>query len=77
VSQKTLGRGTRDGFLAETVKILELPAHRKSEADWFQSIRVDATTDSQVKLTQATIYVEDRAESDLAFREDSLERQTV
>ncbi len=67
----------RDGFLAETVNILNLPMHRRREADWFHSIRIDPATGEQSKLTQATIYVEDRAESELAFGATSLERQTV
>lgn len=67
----------RAGFLAETVRLLKLPAHRKSEADWFQSVRVDPATGEKAKLTQATIYVEDRAESELAFLDNGLERQTV
>ena len=67
----------RKAFLAETVRILRIPAHRRSEADWFNSVRVDPASGKQVELTQATIYVEDRAESELAFRENSLERQTV
>lgn len=67
----------RDGFLAETVDILNLPPHRKREADWFQSVRIDPATGTQSRLTQATIYVEDRAESELAFGSTSLERQTV
>lgn len=70
-------RSAREGFLAETVGILNLPAHRKREADWFHSVRIDPTTGVQSHLTQATIYVEDRAESELAFGETSLERQTV
>lgn len=70
-------KSAQDEFLAETVEILKLPAHRKREADWFHPIRVDPATGEGVKLTQATIYVEDRAESELAFGENSLERQTV
>lgn len=70
-------KGAQDAFLAETVDILKLPAHRKREADWFHPIKIDPVTGADVKLTQATIYVEDRAESELAFGENSLERQTV
>lgn len=70
-------QSSQDAFLAETVDILKLPAHRKREADWFHPIRIDPSTGTEVKLTQATIYVEDRAESELAFGENSLERQTV
>ena len=67
----------RDGFLEETVGILDLPAHRKREADWFNPVKIDPATGKEVQLTQATIYVEDRAESELAFGENSLERHTV
>lgn len=67
----------REGFLAETVNILNLPMHRRREADWFYSVRIDPATGTQSRLTQATIYVEDRAESELAFGATSLERQTV
>lgn len=67
----------RDGFLGDTVEILNLPGHRKREADWYQSIRIDPVTGAETELTQATIYVEERAQSELAFGEESLERQTV
>lgn len=67
----------RDGFLKETVHILKLPDHRKREADWFYSVRVDPATGSETRLTQATIYIEEHAKSELAFGEKSLERQTV
>jgi hypothetical protein len=67
----------RAGFLKDTVSILALPAHRKREADWFQSIRLDPVTGTKRKITQATIYVEERAESELAFGAESLERQTI
>ena len=67
----------REGFLKDTVVILALPDHRKREADWYQSIRVHPMTGEETKLTQATIYIEEHAESELAFGEESLERQTV
>lgn len=67
----------REGFLKDTVEILELPEHRKREADWFQTIRINPVTGDDSILTQATIYVEERAESELAFGAESLERQTV
>lgn len=70
-------QAARDGFLAETVEILNLPPHRQSEADWYRSIRADPATGGETELTQATIYVEDRAESELAFRNSGLERHTV
>lgn len=67
----------RDGFLRDTVEILDLPAHRKREADWYQTVRTDPKSGGQRTITQATIYVEERAESELAFGAESLERQTV
>lgn len=67
----------REGFLKDTIEILELPAHRKREADWYRSIRIHAETGAERKITQATIYVEERAESELAFGAEALERQTV
>ncbi|SHE87332.1 hypothetical protein SAMN05444273_1036 [Litoreibacter ascidiaceicola] len=69
-------QSAKDAFLAETVGILKLPAHRKREADWFHPVRIDPATDAETKLTQATIYIEDHAESELAFGETSLERHT-
>lgn len=70
-------QAARDGFLRDTVKILDLPEHRKREADWFQTVRTDPQSGDQRTVTQATIYVEERAESELAFGAESLERQTV
>lgn len=67
----------REAFLNDTVAILELPEHRRREADWFLSVRIDPVTGNDNTLTQATIYVEERAQSELAFGEESLERQTV
>ena len=67
----------REAFLNDTVAILDLPEHRKREADWYQSVRIDPVTGNESTLAQATIYVEERAESELAFGEVSLERQTV
>ena len=69
-------QSAQDAFLEETVGILKLPAHRKREADWFHPVRIDPATGAETKLTQATIYVEDHAESELAFGETSLERHT-
>ncbi|HCP82088.1 MAG TPA: hypothetical protein DIT67_11030 [Octadecabacter sp.] len=69
-------QSAQDAFLAEAVDILDLPAHRKREADWFHPVRIDPATGAETKLTQATIYVEDHAESELAFGETSLERHT-
>lgn len=69
-------KSAQDAFLEETVGILKLPKHRKREADWFHPVRIDPVTGAEIKLTQATIYVEDHAESELAFGETSLERHT-
>ena len=70
-------QSARDGFLEDVVDILELPAHRKREADWYNTVRTDPKTGREVKLTHATVYVEEHAQSELAFGESSLERQTV
>ncbi|MDF1856497.1 hypothetical protein [Pseudooceanicola sp.] len=70
-------QSAREGFLKDTVEILDLPDHRKREADWYQSIRIHPVTGEETKLTQATFYIEEHAHSELAFGEESLERQTV
>lgn len=67
----------REDFLVDTVAILDLPEHRKREADWYQSVRIDPASGREITLTQATIYVEEHAQSELSFGEDSLERKTV
>ncbi|MEM7238766.1 MAG: hypothetical protein AAF501_13225, partial [Pseudomonadota bacterium] len=69
---------SRDAFLADAIDILNLPDHRKREADWYKSIRVHPITGKESEIVQATIYVEQRAESELAFGpSDTLERQIV
>jgi len=68
----------RDGFLTETIAILDLPLHRKRVADWYESVRVHPITKEETILTQATIYVEERAESELGFgQSETLERHVV
>lgn len=68
----------REGFLAEAIEILELPPHRQREVDWFKVIRLHAITGEETEILQATIYVEERAESELAFGPaNTLERQIV
>lgn len=57
----------RKEFLKDTVAILDIPDHRKREADWYRSIRVHPVTGEETEIVRATIYVEDRAESELAF----------
>lgn len=66
----------RDAFADEAIAILELPDHRRREADWYSSIRLEPISGEETEILQATIYVEDRAESELAFgSSEALERQ--
>jgi len=68
----------RAGFVADAISILELPDHRKREADWYTSIRVHPITGEETEILQATIYVEANAESELTFgSSEGLERQVV
>lgn len=68
----------RQGFLAEAVEILDIPAHRKREADWYKIVKTHPITGEAIELLQATIYVEARAESELSFgASETLERQIV
>ena len=68
----------RDAFLQDAIEILKLPEHRKREADWYQSVRVHPVTGEETTITQATIYVEERAASELAFVSGAtVERQVV
>lgn len=65
-------------FLQDAIEILDLPDHRKREADWYKSIRVHPITGKESEIVQATLYVEERAESELAFGPSAtLERQIV
>lgn len=66
----------RTSFVNDAISILQLPDHRKRDADWFTSIRLDPITGEETEIIQATIYVEDRAESELTFgASDGLERK--
>lgn len=68
----------RSAFLADTLAVLELPGHRKHVADWYETVRTHAVTGEETTFTHATIYVEERAESELGFGfSDTLERQIV
>ncbi len=68
----------REKFLEDALKILKLPQHRKREADWYRSVRVHPITGEEIDIVQATIYVEARAESELAFgASNTLERKLV
>ena len=68
----------RAGFVTDAIAILDLPEHRKREADWYTSIRVHPVTGEETEILQATIYVEASAESELTFGpSEGLERQVV
>ena len=70
--------GARAAFLADTLAVLDLPKHRKHVADWYGTVRTHAVTGEETTFTHATIYVEERAESELGFGvSDTLERQVV
>ncbi len=67
---------TRAAFVQDAVAILELPDHRKREADWYKSCRVHPITGEETEMIHATIYVEDRASIELTFGSSAgLERQ--
>jgi len=69
-------RDTREAFVHDAIGILNLPDHRKREADWYTSCRVHPITGEDTEITHATIYVEDRAASELAFgTTEGLEQQ--
>lgn len=68
----------RAAFLQDAIAILDLPEHRKREADWFKTIRAHPITGEETEIVQAAIYVEERATSELAFGpSETLERQIV
>lgn len=69
-------QSAQSAFLGETIEILQLPDHRKRVADWYKTCRVDPKTGREAEIVHATIYVEDRAASQLAFgASEELERQ--
>lgn len=45
----------RVAFLQDAVEILDLPEHRKREADWYKSIRVHPITREETEIVQATL----------------------
>ena len=68
----------RERFVTEALAILDVPPERKREADWYTAIRRDPATGEETSVIQATIYVEERPESSLAFGDgDSVERKIV
>ena len=69
---------SRQAFLSDAVSILELPEHRKREADWYRTIKTHPVTGEETENIHVTIYVEDNAECELGFGvNDTLERQVV
>ncbi len=69
---------SREAFIDEALKILELPSHRQKEADWYEAVRRNFETGDESVITHATLYVEDKAESALGFTAaNALERQLV
>jgi len=68
----------REGFLSEAITILNLPDHRQRDADWYKVVKLHPITGEENEMMQATIYVENRAESELAFGpQNTLERRIV
>lgn len=66
----------RAAFVGEAIGILDIPEHRKREADWYTSYRTHPITGEETEIVHATIYVEDRSASELTFgSSDELERQ--
>ncbi|MEM9092814.1 MAG: hypothetical protein AAGC93_29315 [Cyanobacteria bacterium P01_F01_bin.53] len=69
---------SREAFLCDTIGILKMPEHRKRVADWYETVRLDPVTGEELTITQATVYVEERAQSELGFgAENTLERRVV
>ncbi|MEL6933840.1 MAG: hypothetical protein AAFO17_12240 [Pseudomonadota bacterium] len=70
--------GARRQFLQDTLAILELPKHRNHLADWYETVRIEPFGGGETNLINATIYIEERAASELSFDDKaSLERKTV
>ena len=66
----------RTAFVHEAIGILDIPDHRKREADWYTSYRTHPIIGEETEIVHATIYVEDRSASELTFGpSDELERQ--
>ena len=57
----------RAAFVRDTIRMLQIPDHRKHEEDWYTSCRVSPITGEVTEIVHATIYVEDRAASELVF----------
>lgn len=71
-------QAARGSFLADTLAVLEVLTHRKHVADWYETVRQHPVTGQETTFTHATIYVEERAESELGFgAAETLERLVV
>ncbi len=68
---------SQKSFMSEVLQILDLPEHRKHEADWYKSIITDPVSNSETTIHHANIYVEDHAEVHLSFNEEALERSII
>ncbi|MCY4336357.1 MAG: hypothetical protein OXC60_17010 [Litoreibacter sp.] len=70
--------GAKAAFVRDAIAILQVPDHRKREADWYKSCRAHPITGEETELVYATIYVEDRASTELTFGPtEGLERQVI
>lgn len=68
----------RAAFVADAIAILNLPPHRKREADWYRAVRIYPITGEENEIVQATIYVDDRTASELTIgASEGLERQAL
>ena len=68
----------KERFIREALAILEVPPGRKHEADWYDAVRRDPITGEESRVTHATVYIEERPESSLAFGENgSVEMRMV
>lgn len=68
----------RNEFVTDTIAILDLTPQSQVHRGLDRTIRIDPITEEETTLTQATIYVEERAESELGFgQSETLERHVV
>lgn len=67
----------RDSFVKRALAILKTPAGRRSEADWYDVIRIDPATGVPIRVSQVTIYVEERPDVALAFDASSTIQRLV
>ena len=67
----------REEFVHRSMEILKVAAGRRYEADWYDIIREDPATWQHLRVSQVTIYVEERPEATLAFDETSTVQRRV